>query len=254
MKNTEGLSFRELEHLHETASQKASEYGKWRITVCQGSAVSDIEQLSVSYNEAEFARRDRIIQGCGRILEKHSVPEVDNELRLFDIDKLNENIRSSIDTGDAPGLEELFLNSVFPAEIQKNILNPDTILILFDKAAKTSRDQLNQISADDIFIEELYEKTKTILRCACSTELLSFSLAELYRNTLNTVFSSKRVKDYRPIRIAKEYINIHFAENIDLNAVAKEAGLNPAYFSSLFKKETGIKFKRISASEKSGNS
>ncbi len=243
MNNSAGLSFQELEHLYEFSSQKASEYGNWRITVCPGTVVSDIEKLNISYEDAEFARRERIIQGCGRIIEKNPVPELDEEMQHFNIDELKVRIRSTVDTGDCSGLEELFLTSVLPAELKKRIKNPDTILKLFNTAVEITCGHLSQISADDEVIDYLNDESRIILNSAGSTEQLINRLAVLHSKVLNTVFSSKRIKDYRPIRIAKEYIDIHYAENIDLNIVAKEAGLNPAYFSTLFKKETGINFK-----------
>lgn len=46
----------------------------------------------------------------------------------------------------------------------------------------------------------------------------------------------------RPIRMAKKYINDHIRENVSLDLVSKEVGLNPAYFSTVFKKETGQNF------------
>lgn len=54
----------------------------------------------------------------------------------------------------------------------------------------------------------------------------------------------QRQKDLeaRPIRMAKKYINDHFKENLKLETVSKEIGLNPAYFSSVFKKDTGQNF------------
>ena len=96
---------------------------------------------------------------------------------------------------------------------------------------------------DEAFIDNLKSETDRILSNAGSIKSLSSLLADLYCTTLESLFSLKRVKDYRPIRIAKQYIDNHYAENIDLITVANEAGFNPAYFSSLFKKETGINFK-----------
>lgn len=46
----------------------------------------------------------------------------------------------------------------------------------------------------------------------------------------------------RPIRMAKKYINEHFRESVNLETVSREVGLNPAYFSSVFKKDTGQNF------------
>ena len=41
---------------------------------------------------------------------------------------------------------------------------------------------------------------------------------------------------------AKQYVSQHFAEDISLNQIAKYVCLSPAYFSSLFKTETGCGF------------
>lgn len=46
----------------------------------------------------------------------------------------------------------------------------------------------------------------------------------------------------RPIRVAKKYIHEHFRENVSLDTVSGEIGLNPAYFSTVFKKSTGQNF------------
>lgn len=46
----------------------------------------------------------------------------------------------------------------------------------------------------------------------------------------------------RPVRIAKVYVEKHYAEGVTLEDVAKHVCLSPTYFSSLFKSETGCGF------------
>ena len=46
----------------------------------------------------------------------------------------------------------------------------------------------------------------------------------------------------RPIRLAIEYINDNYGDKIGLESMARLASLNPAYFSVLFKNETGKNF------------
>ena len=45
------------------------------------------------------------------------------------------------------------------------------------------------------------------------------------------------------IRSIREYIDRHYRENLTLEVMAKEFFMNPYYFSSYFKKQTGINFK-----------
>ncbi|AEC02823.1 response regulator [Parasphaerochaeta coccoides] len=76
------------------------------------------------------------------------------------------------------------------------------------------------------------------------------SAAELY-----AFFSEKTLKfleenaalikeqEYRPVRLAKKYISEHFNDPmISLNSVSDAMGFNSSYFSSLFKKESGMGF------------
>lgn len=46
----------------------------------------------------------------------------------------------------------------------------------------------------------------------------------------------------KPVRMALEYIGIHYKEALTLETVAKEVNLNPVYFSNIFKKETNENF------------
>lgn len=67
----------------------------------------------------------------------------------------------------------------------------------------------------------------------------------LKQNIVNYIErQEQRIQDLesRPVRMAKKYINTHFRENLNLETVGKEVGLNPAYFSSIFKKDTGQNF------------
>ena len=41
----------------------------------------------------------------------------------------------------------------------------------------------------------------------------------------------------------KEYVQLHYSENIDLNLVAGLVNVTPSHLSNLFKKETGMNLK-----------
>ena len=49
-------------------------------------------------------------------------------------------------------------------------------------------------------------------------------------------------KESKPIRMAKEYVNAHYAENFNLDDIARLVCLSPNYFSILFKNEVGQGF------------
>ncbi|MBI9103984.1 MAG: response regulator [Spirochaetales bacterium] len=238
-----GLSFKEIEHLHESAAQKMTEYGNWKISLCLGKPVPDIGLLHDSYVDAEFARRDRILRGCGKILEKRETPSVEDELGFFELDDVEKKIKEAVEGGDYDKIKNIFSNLVLKPNISHRVQNPDTILELCRFVSNSIIKQLTKLSSEDTFSEELVIRTEKVILTTGTLENLSSELGKIYSEAISDLLLSKRAKEYRPIRIAKEYIDNHFSENIDLNAVAKEAGFNPVYFSSLFKKEAGINFK-----------
>ena len=54
--------------------------------------------------------------------------------------------------------------------------------------------------------------------------------------------TKKHLRDKKPIRLAKQLIHEKYSEPLSLDTVSKSIGFNPAYFSYLFKKETGKTF------------
>ncbi|MDO4275715.1 MAG: response regulator [Eubacteriales bacterium] len=65
-------------------------------------------------------------------------------------------------------------------------------------------------------------------------------------NTISTVYerviNQRKMQVQKPVNQAKEYIDHHYGETLSLDIVGSVIGLNPAYLSSLFKKETGMSF------------
>ncbi len=77
--------------------------------------------------------------------------------------------------------------------------------------------------------------------------LTAESLDELIRNLVGDLnhrielkYSEKKNKDSQPIMLSKTFMTKHLAEQISIEHVASAVGLSYAYFSNLFKSETGI--------------
>lgn len=65
---------------------------------------------------------------------------------------------------------------------------------------------------------------------------------EVIRICLEKLFAQRKNRSQRPIRMAREYIQQHYASQVTLEEVAEAIGLSPAYLSTMFKKEMGISF------------
>lgn len=71
---------------------------------------------------------------------------------------------------------------------------------------------------------------------------LSYWLGKVLNRFINLVFTFREVKHLSAIERAIRHIQLSFTQKVSLNEVAEEAGLSPAYFSTIFKTEMGVSF------------
>lgn len=55
-------------------------------------------------------------------------------------------------------------------------------------------------------------------------------------------YSHRERTQSKTVLAAKKYISEHYAEGLTLDVIGAQIGLNPSYFSSIFKEETGCGF------------
>lgn len=63
-----------------------------------------------------------------------------------------------------------------------------------------------------------------------------------FRIFINKYEQDQKDAEAKPIRLAKQYIKEHYGETVSLEIISRYVGLNPAYFSSVFKKTTNQNF------------
>ncbi len=83
---------------------------------------------------------------------------------------------------------------------------------------------------------------KNIAACK-SSEDLCYILQEIVETFSHNLFNKTSTKNKELIKHAISMISKNYASNITLEDIANEVHLNPAYFSTLFKKEVGHSFK-----------
>lgn len=88
-------------------------------------------------------------------------------------------------------------------------------------------------------MKELLERSRACQNYGEMEKLFEHEFARY----LDAVQAAVVNSDRRDIMKAKEYIDRHYMENLSLNVLAEEIHMNPYYFSSFFKKNTGENFK-----------
>lgn len=103
-----------------------------------------------------------------------------------------------------------------------------------------------QVLEENMWGEKAVRREQTLLEQSIPHVQKRSELVELLGARLGALLlaceEECKQNDSKPIRIAKQYITTHYGESLTLERVASEAGLSTAYFSLLFKQETGLSF------------
>ena len=210
-------------------------YQEFDVVVGLGLLVGTVKQLIDSYNSAKTAIDNRFVSP-GQSVISASQPE-----------------------------ERPFRESVFSAPIRDKIIarfeHLDFKGVLDE--IRNIRYSLHPIDGRDVY--EYYHGIVETIFYSIRNYFPDFSLPDIsfflkryqYMPTTDSMFDwlcdelnhefeqyliEKEYKESKPIVLAKQYINQNFGANLTLKDVSAAIGFNPAYFSCLFKKETGQNF------------
>ena len=112
------------------------------------------------------------------------------------------------------------------------------IMEILDVYRRAGRDYNISIRATDFCGKNIYEYIKNLHTLQeCEKALYDFT-EKLTADIQKFCIPGERDE----ILSVKEYVKLHYNENIDLNTAAKLVNISPSHLSSLFKKETGNSF------------
>ena len=110
----------------------------------------------------------------------------------------------------------------------------EEILNIFIRVARELNFSLYQMTADENDILRRIRQAHTLQTCQKILSDFIMEFSELVRD--------KHSGERSEILKIKEYVQLHYSENIDLNLVAGLVNVTPSHLSNLFKKETGTNF------------
>lgn len=219
--------------LNQVLAQR-SIFGNIEFSLALGSAVSSVEELSKSGNEARRAAANRFSDGTGRILEAST------EDSRLDLDRVLEQYRHTMEHG-MEAMDAGILDSAVKQLEQETCINAhargEELLSLVTAAGRLFILRLETENREQL----LHSFETSCDQCSRAGELFG-CLNRLQRTQLEELNERRRNEAIRPIRIAKQYVQKHYSEPITLEDVCEVTGFSVSYFSALFKKETGEGF------------
>lgn len=215
-------------------------FGQMEITIGVGKIGETIGQLKDSCISATLAIEERLIRGTGIIIEG---------IETFDVHQISSKILSEINKQMGEALEVLDKERVLSTlEYLKDEIKaePDIggsdVFRLCQEASHLYLNLLRFKQLDNGDTEKLVDQFEFYAkRCPSIEEILEY-LSILIDKSLDKICEDRKHKDARPIRIAKQYIKENFSNPITLEDVSSFVGFSASYFSTLFKKESGVNF------------
>ena len=208
-------------------------FGAVQICISLGTPES-VENLNTSFENARIMMLERLIEGSGRILE--TIPEASELPSQAILDRYSRSILQAVEVlnPDAAwnALEQMKAGVMGVSNVRgREIMNlVHTAAGIFTAALV--------VDNRDSLLQDFYNQCS---RC-CSAAQVFEALSHLQGSLMKKVIEEKQFEESRPIRMAKQYIQEHYADAITLDEVADSIGFSGSYFSTFFKKETGSGF------------
>ncbi|WP_317855732.1 response regulator transcription factor [Chakrabartyella piscis] len=217
--------------LNQLVMQK-SVLGPIEFSLALGEVLKTPEKLPIALQETRLLVEERFITGTERLME--SMPK---EMGLQDKNLLEKYVRMIPHAIEIYSKEEsVDAVAYLRKEMPKNVRGYE-VLDLVISAGTVFLMQLNLKEQKEI-LEQFKEDCNQ-----CNSVDKLFDTLEKLQGTIIEGLQKERENDaLRPIRMAKQYIQNHYKEQITLEEVSDVVGLSTTYFSALFKKEIGEGF------------
>ncbi|MGI6011281.1 MAG: response regulator transcription factor [Ruminococcus sp.] len=229
----------EFREILENMLKEIRQFGDKNINVraCIGmGGAGDISQAGLLLDEARCAVWDQIFEGTEKILKKkrkREVTVVSDELK----DQLKNSI-SSLNYGEIKNMtaqiEAGFIRNRYSVSGRQ-------VYETYQMVMDTFKELLEKLDSEsDVLISA--ENAELKLRMITDfSEVINY-MRLMIDQLITKVQNLEENMEKKPIRTAITYINEHYSENMSLETISAVVDLNPVYFSSIFKKETGRNF------------
>ncbi len=213
------------------------------VTMGMGSMVKTADHIRDSFLDAVFMIKQRLLLGTGRMLEmdepgQRKTSDFINSEEFYRFNREMERAVEALNVVEVRRTIEGLRNTLknYPGITGYEILQMSKEACNHYLFCMKSRGI--HVDSEAKFVEEF---SKNSGDCADIEELFRL-LGGTIGRSLQKASEAKKAEDNRPIRQAKQYIEENYSRSLTLEEVSEMAGFAPGYFSTLFKKETGVTF------------
>ena len=212
---------------------------QYQVTIGVGAEKERFEDIRISIRESYQAVCNRLRYGVGRLIYFEDVTETEGETIDLErkIREIQDEFVNAIDTYSGDKMICLIRKTM--DSIERHVMDMTVYYTLAERFVDVF------FLHTDFETEDKALKKREILGKIQHTKDI-FQMRKVLTVELKTMMEnmkkSKEMQSVRPIRVAIDYIENHYASKLSLDDIAGLVDLNPVYFSTLFKKETGVNF------------
>lgn len=210
------------------------EYGNYCIAVGCGPEVDDTARLQEALRAAYQALNMRLLRDADSQIEVRQVlPKTLSFQEVFSGER--RELSAALAAFNYEKLK-LVLERKFDAVRKDCRAIPENLFDGLDMVADCIREEYGNVSAAEL------ERVRLLPRREGTFQQMKKELLHLVKEIMDASYEEKRYQEEQPIRIAKRYVEENYSGNVSLEGAADLAGLNPNYFSLLFKRIAGKNF------------
>lgn len=221
-----------------TMSNAYEMFDEVELVMARGNSYRDVVMAGKSYQEALSALKGRMGKINGSILSCEDIFESGKRSSEY----IDMNARNDIIACQERMDKDGIIHKIEMVEKSLSPYGADGALVYecFCELVETLLFGMKNYG-DEFESGELTEYKSVFEESYSYAELFSWLKDEIQKR-YEIYAEKKRITESKPIRDAKQYIYDNFNNNLSLDNVSEVVGFNPAYFSTLFKKETGKNF------------
>lgn len=231
-------NFSEIEEVCESIRTVIAERNGCTVTIGVGNECSGFEAVTVSYKEALYALKYRIILGSNRVIHYSNVTQSAMKVSLYSVDKRSK-LLMSMRTGNTQKVEE-WLTDFFSNARLKNV-SLEMLLGAGFEIFSTCMEFLEETSQD---INEIVHSQSEPNLFQLIEQMNSFSEMEewirgLIREIMVHVHANKSSKSAIIVEEVKSFIDTNYMnEELKIDDIARGVHVNYNHLCYVFKKET----------------
>lgn len=220
--------------LQDTLHQVRNELMKMKlcqVTVGAGCAVTEEEEIWKSAVSARGALEERLLLGCNKLiirnefreekrclLDQVQIRQLERAAEVFDYEQLERCVDAAYE-----GVRREY---------------PRDASVLYRVAEEITRVYLRSVQG--IYEAEGYQTELTADYLFCNTlQELQAEVKKGLKRDVGGIREKHRICESAVVKKAKDYIYKNYMHLLSLEELAEQVSLNPVYFGTLFKKETG---------------